>query len=118
MPLSGPSAAARKAAFTASIVVARSTSTTRSVKETSGVGTRTEMPSIFPFTSGITSPVAFAAPVVVGICESAAARASQILVRQVENVLIVGVAVDRRHRGVPEAEGVTHDLHHGRDAVR
>src|SRR5512140_444091 len=75
MPLSGPSAAARNAPFTASIVVARSTSTTRSVNDTSGVGTRTEMPSILPFTSGMTSPVAFAAPVVVGIWDSAAARA-------------------------------------------
>ena len=49
--------------------------TTRSVSDTSGVGTRIAMPSIFPFTSGITSDVAFAAPVVVGIIDTAAARA-------------------------------------------
>ena len=39
------------------------------------VGTRIELPSIFPFTSGITSDVALAAPVVVGIIDNAAARA-------------------------------------------
>ena len=42
--------------------------------ETFGVGTRTEMPSNFPFSSGRTRPTAFAAPVVVGIIDSAAAR--------------------------------------------
>jgi hypothetical protein len=45
------------------------------VSDTLGVGTRIAMPSIFPFTSGITSDVALAAPVVVGIIETAAARA-------------------------------------------
>ena len=38
--------------------------------------------------------------------------------RQVEDVLVVGVAVDRHHRPVPEAEVVAHDLHHRREAVR
>jgi hypothetical protein len=47
---------------------------------------------------------AFATPVVVGIIDRAAARAAQILVRQGENVLIVGVAVDRVHRSANEAE--------------
>src|ERR671930_541493 len=42
----------------------------------SGVGTRSEMPSILPFTSGITRPVALAAPVVVGMMLSAAAKAT------------------------------------------
>jgi hypothetical protein len=46
-----------------------------SVSDTSGVGTRIAMPSIFPLSSGSTSDVAFAAPVVVGMIDSAAARA-------------------------------------------
>ena len=37
--------------------------------ETFGVGTRIEMPSSFPFRSGITSPTAVAAPVVVGMID-------------------------------------------------
>ena len=46
----------------------------RSTSDTFGVGTRTEMPSNLPFSSGSTRPTAFAAPVVVGIIDSAAAR--------------------------------------------
>ena len=40
-----------------------------------GTGARTEMPSTLPFSSGMTSPIAFAAPVEVGIRLIAAARA-------------------------------------------
>ena len=47
----------------------------RSTHDTFGVGTRIEMPSSLPFRSGITSPTAVAAPVVVGMIDSAAARA-------------------------------------------
>ena len=47
----------------------------RSTIDTFGVGTRIEMPSSLPFSSGSTSPTATAAPVVVGIIDSAAARA-------------------------------------------
>src|SRR5213078_3410784 len=103
MPCRLEHAACLKAPFTSSIVVLRSTSAVSSTIETSGVGTRNEMPSIFPFTSGITSPVALAAPVVV---------------RQVENLLIVRVAVDRRHEPVLEPPLVQHDLDHGHEAVR
>ena len=49
--------------------------TLRSTTETFGVGTRIANPSRRPFSSGSTSPTAEAAPVVVGIIESAAARA-------------------------------------------
>ena len=42
---------------------------TNSTKETFGVGTLKETPSIFPFSSGITSPRDFVAPVVVGMIE-------------------------------------------------
>src|SRR3989442_6124110 len=66
MPLRPARAACLKAPFTSSMVVFFSTSAVSSTTETSGVGTRSEMPSIFPFTSGITRLVALAAPVVVG----------------------------------------------------
>src|SRR6188768_1386810 len=75
MPFNGPSAAALNAALTSSFDVFLSTSTARSTHETFGVGTRMAMPSSLPFSSGITSPTAEAAPVVVGMMESAAARA-------------------------------------------
>src|SRR3989441_4245439 len=54
MPLRLEDAASLNAPFTCATVAAFSTSTVRSTKETSGVGTRSAMPSIFPFTSGIT----------------------------------------------------------------
>ncbi|MND08373.1 hypothetical protein D3C83_309450 [compost metagenome] len=49
--------------------------TVRSTTETSGVGTRMAIPSSLPFNAGKTRPIALAAPVEVGIIESAAARA-------------------------------------------
>ena len=75
IPFIGPLAAARKASLICWTVTGFSTTTARSVSETSGVGTRMAMPSIFPLSSGMTREVAFAAPVVVGMIESAAARA-------------------------------------------
>ena len=75
MPLSGPSAAAFMAAFTASSVAGFSSSAVRSTSETFGVGTRTAMPSSLPFSAGSTRPMARAAPVLLGIMERAAARA-------------------------------------------
>src|SRR5256886_13539762 len=75
MPLRLERAACLKAAFTSSMVVCFSTCAVSSTIDTSGVGTRSEMPSIFPFTCGITRLVALAAPVVVGMMLSAAARA-------------------------------------------
>jgi len=41
--------------------------TVKSTTETSGVGTRKAMPVNFPFSSGITFPTAFAAPVEAGM---------------------------------------------------
>ena len=61
--------------LTASVVVSVSTSITTSTSDTFGVGTRTLMPSNLPLSSGRTSATALAAPVEVGIMESAAARA-------------------------------------------
>mgnify|MGYP003348340775 CR=1 FL=1 len=75
MPLSGPAAAVRSTALISSPVVFLSTIALRSTTETFGVGTRIAMPSNLPLSSGITSPTALAAPVVVGIIDIAAARA-------------------------------------------
>ena len=45
-----------------------------SVTEPSGTGTRMAIPSIFPAKAGMTSAVACAAPVLVGIMDKAPAR--------------------------------------------
>ena len=57
IPLSLPFAASLSAALTSSPVVLLSTTALRSTIDTFGVGTRIEMPSNLPFSSGITSPV-------------------------------------------------------------
>ncbi len=67
MPLSGPSAAAFIAALTSSLVTDRFITAVRSTTLPVGTGTRSEMPVSLPFKSGITSPTAEAAPVVVGM---------------------------------------------------
>ena len=54
--------------------VARLATILRSTTETFGVGTRIATPSSLPFSSGSTRPIAFAAPVEVGIIDIAAAR--------------------------------------------
>ena len=73
--LHGPLAAVSRTLLTSSTVVLFSTKTTKSTTETLGVGTRMANPSSLPFSSGITRLIALAAPVEVGIMESAAARA-------------------------------------------
>src|SRR5262249_48997056 len=75
MPFIGPAAAAFMALLISSAVVARLATNFRSTSDTLGVGTRTDTPSSLPFNSGSTSPTALAAPVEVGIIDSAAARA-------------------------------------------
>ena len=75
MPFSGPSAAAFTAALTASASVGLDGVKTRSTTEPVGTGARIESPFSLPFSSGRTRPTALAAPVVVGIRLSAAARA-------------------------------------------
>src|ERR1700712_1288063 len=75
MPFSGPAAAALMALLISSTLVVRAAQNFRSTSDTLGVGTRTEMPSSLPFSSGSTRPTALAAPVEVGIIDSAAARA-------------------------------------------
>ena len=75
MPAIDPSAADFMAALTSSIVTFFASSQVRSTIEPSGVGTRTANPSSLPSNSGITNPIALAAPVLVGIIDIAAARA-------------------------------------------
>ena len=74
MPSISPRDASRSTWLISSALVALSVWKVRSTTETFGVGTRMEMPSNLPFSSGSTRPTAFAAPVVVGIIDSAAAR--------------------------------------------
>jgi len=74
-PFSLPFAASWNALLIDSTVADRVSSTVRSMRETFGVGTRMAVPFSLPFSSGMTSKIAFAAPVDAGIMESAAARA-------------------------------------------
>ena len=61
--------------FTSACVVGFFVFTTKSTIETVGIGTLTARPFSFPFSSGITRPTDFAAPVDVGIKFAAAALA-------------------------------------------
>ena len=70
-----PSAAALRAALTASAVTGFSVSTTISTTDTSGVGTLIAKPFNLPFNWGNTKATAFAAPVVVGTMFKAPALA-------------------------------------------
>ena len=49
--------------------------------------------------------------------EGRGAGAPEVLVREVEDVLVVGVGVDGHHRRVLEAERVADGLHHRHEAV-
>ncbi len=75
MPLSCCSAARFTAPLISSLVVLRFATNLKSITDTLGVGTRIETPSSLPLSSGSTRPTALAAPVEVGIMDSAAARA-------------------------------------------
>ena len=67
-----------EAAFIASLICSTvtlpSTTAVRIVVDPVGVGTRCAEPMSFPFSSGITRPIAFAAPVLFGTILTAAAR--------------------------------------------
>src|SRR6478672_10728054 len=93
-----PSAAFSMIALTSSTVVSRPASKVRSVAEPVGTGTRRAKPSSLPLSSGMTRPMAFAAPVV--------------------EVLVAGVGVDRRHQALDDAELVVEHLGHRGEAVR
>src|SRR5690348_2766640 len=86
MPAMGPAAAAANASLTSAAVASRPRTTARSVSDPSSTGTRTATPSSFPATAGMTSPVARAAPVVVG------------------TMLVAGVGVDCGHEAAFHAE--------------
>ena len=58
-----------KALLTSSTEVSLLRIHAKSTREASIVGTLTDIASNFPFNSGMTIPIAFAAPVVVGIME-------------------------------------------------
>jgi hypothetical protein len=75
MSFSGPAAASLNAAFTCSTVASVLSSQTRSTIDPSGTGTRSDVPSSLPLRSGRILPTARAAPVVVGMMFTAAARA-------------------------------------------
>ena len=62
------------AALISSLVTALSTTANRRVVDPVGVGTRCAAPISLPFSSGITRPIAFAAPVLFGTMLTAPAR--------------------------------------------
>src|SRR6478735_4252090 len=75
MPRSGPRfEALTMASLIFSTEVLRFEMNLKSTTETFGVGTRIEVPSRRPLSSGMTRPIALAAPVEVGIIDIAAAR--------------------------------------------
>ena len=111
MPFIGPAAASRNASLSSSTRRVAATVAVKSTTLTVGVGTRRLKPSNLPLSSGMTRASALAAPVVVGMMFCAgAARAAQVLVRDVEDALVVGVAVDRVHQPLLDADHVVHDL--------
>ena len=70
------------------------------------MGTRIEKPSSFPLSSGSTSPTRQrGAGRRRNHRQCGGARAAQVLVRQVEQLLIVRVGVDGRHPPLLDAEG-------------
>ncbi len=112
------SAARFIASLISSLVVAFLATNLRSITETFGVGTRMATPSSLPLSSGSTRPIALAAPVEVGIIDSAAARAAvEILVHGVERRLVAGIGVDRGHEAVLDADRVVEHLGDRREAV-
>ena len=44
-------------------------------------------------------------------------RAAQVLMRQVEDLLIIGITVDRRHETLLNAEGIVDDFGGGRQTI-
>ncbi|MCY1432757.1 hypothetical protein D9M71_487650 [compost metagenome] len=75
MPFNSFSEASFNAALIVSFDTSAFSSTTKSTHDTLGVGTRIEKPSSLPFNCGNTFDTATAAPVVVGIIDTAPARA-------------------------------------------
>ena len=102
----GLAAASAKAALTSATDGLPCTTAVKSVMEPAGSGTRSEVPSRRPFMAASTRLVARAAPVEVGtMLIGRGPRPAQVLVRQVEQVLVVGVGVHRRHEPAHDVEG-------------
>ncbi len=117
-PLRAPSAAAFNAALISATLVAFLSFTVRSTSDTLGVGTRTDEPLSLPLSAGSTSPIALAAPVVRrNHRQRRRAGAPQVVVHQVEDALVVGVAVDGGHQPALDAEAVVEHLGDRRQAV-
>src|SRR5260221_13955329 len=88
MPLNRLDAAAFTiSSLISSAEVSRAASNLKSITDTLAVGTRIEVPSSLPLSAGRTSPTALAAPVEVGIIDSAAARARRRSLCSVSTVL-------------------------------
>ncbi|MMZ68956.1 hypothetical protein D1872_317080 [compost metagenome] len=80
-------AASSNAALISSVVTSFFSSATISVIAPSGTGTRSAIASILPLSEGITSVVAIAAPVVVGMILTAAARPRRLFRARLSTVV-------------------------------
>src|SRR3954465_13734782 len=134
MPVKAPvSACAATASLISSTLVSRPATIVRSTTEPVGAGARPAKPCILPWSSGMTRPIALAAPVEAGTRLIAAARARRralwraarprrcgagVLVRRVLQAVIGGVGVDRPHQALLDADQVVEDLGDRREAVR
>ena len=106
MPLSGPSAAALNAALTSSLVTSRLELDDQVGDRAVGTGTRMAQPVQLALELGQHQAVALAAPVVVGMMfMRRGAGPAQVLVREVQDDLVVGVGVDGGHQALLDAEG-------------
>src|SRR5215217_4558869 len=100
MPVKAPvSACERTAWLISSTLVSLPATIVRSTTEPVGTGARIAKPCSLPWSSGMTSPIAFAA-------------------REVLQPLAGGVGVDRRHQPALDADRVVEHLRDRRQAVR
>ena len=113
----GPSAASFMAALISSAVAFFSSITVRSTSDPVGTGTRKAMPSIFPSSSGMTIPRAFAAPVEVGMIDRSPFARGGSPVRVVEETLVVGEGVHRGQVALRMPQWSVEHLGHGGGAV-
>ena len=96
------------------------TTAVRIVVEPVGTGTRCAEPMSLPLSSGMTRPIAFAAPVEFGTMSQRRRvhGGGHPSVRAVEDHLIAGVSVDRAHDAALDRRIVVEGLRHRREAVR
>ena len=90
----------------------------KSVIDPVGTGTRNDVPSSLPFIDSITSAVARAAPVARrDDVDRRGPGPAQVGVRPVDERLVAGVGVDRRHQALTDAERVVEHLDQRHEAV-